>query len=282
MHYWLVRHDKSHRHELAGGYIWAPKRNSGGWRSRYFDAILGLATGDGLLSCVAGEVGHVGQVLDYALGERGREGDGWWLPVEWTRLPSPVAFAPLAPAPLVELPEDRFRDILDEAGLPGWPLAPSGEPDAAPGASVAASRLDYDAALTASVRDQLIRARRGQGLFRFRVFQIERGCRLTDIARPDLLIAGHIKPWRLCETTHERLDGANGLLLTPHVDRLFERGLLGLADDGAVLRSPALPAEDLRRLGLEEACRRNAGAFTPAQRAYLAWHREAVFDRGGR
>ena len=239
-----------------------------------------MAAGDGLLSCVHGQVGHVGRVLDYALGEAGRDCDGWWLPVEWTRLAPPVACMPPA-RPLAELPEDRFRELLDRAGLQAWPLAPPLEAgDSA--AQVSASRLDYDAALTASVRDQLIRARRGQGLFRFRVFQIERACRLTGIARPDLLIASHIKPWRLCETTHERLDGANGLLLTPHVDRLFERGLLGFADDGEVLRSPALPAEDLRRLGLEEACRRNAGAFTPAQRAYLAWHREAVFDQGGR
>jgi predicted restriction endonuclease len=142
------------------------------------------------------------------------------------------------------------------------------------------ARLDYGAALDASVRDQLIRARRGQGLFRFRVFQLERACRLTGIARPDLLIASHIKPWRLCATTHERLDGANGLLLTPHVDRLFERGLLGFTDGGDVLRSPALAADDLARLGLGEACARNVGAFSERQRRYLEWHREAVFDRG--
>jgi hypothetical protein len=216
------------------------------------------------------------------LGERSREGDGWWLPIDWTRLPDPVAFEPLPPAPLAELAEDRFRDILDEAHLPGWPLAQPDEPDSGLAASVSASRLDYDAALAASVRDQLIRARRGPGLFRFRVFQLERACRLTGIARPDLLIASHIKPWRLCETTHERLDGANGLLLTPHVDRLFERGLLGFTDGGDVLRSPALAADDLARLGLGEACARNVGAFSDRQRRYLEWHREAVFDRSGR
>jgi hypothetical protein len=27
-----------------------------------------------------------------------------------------------------------------------------------------------------------------------------------------LLIASHIKPWRLCKSAEERLDGANGLL----------------------------------------------------------------------
>lgn len=281
MRYWLIRHDKTFRHEIAGGYIWASRRISGGGQARTYDAILKMAAGDGLLSCVDGRIDHVGRVLDYALGEPGRDGDGWWLPVDWIRLPAPVACAPPSRR-FAELPGYRFQDILDEAGVQGWPPGPPVGPGPESAAQVSASRLDYDAALTASVRDQLIRARRGQGLFRFRVFQIERACRLTGIARPDLLIASHIKPWRLCETTHERLDGANGLLLTPHVDRLFDRGLLGFGDDGAVLRSPALPADDLRRLGLEQACRRNAGAFTPGQRAYLAWHREAVFDQGGR
>ncbi len=196
----------------------------------------------------------------------------------------PAAASPSRPAAsrapgLTGLPEDRFLALLATSRRrPDWPFAPPDDP--APPVSVAASRLDYDPALAASVRDQQVKARRGQSLFRFRVFQIERACRLTGIARPDLLIASHIKPWRLCATTHERLDGANGLLLTPHVDRLFDRGLLGFADDGEVLRSPALPAGDLERLGLAEACARNAGAFSERQRAYLAWHREEVFDRG--
>lgn len=278
MRYWCVRHDKAYRHELAGDYIWAPKRNSAGRRGRHHDAILGVAAGDFILSCVDGRIGHVGRAAEAALGEPGRQGEGWWLPVDWDRLPRPVAVE--ARAGLIALPEERFLFILAEAGASDWPKAPPG--DASSPERVAASRLDYDAALTASVRDQQIRARRGQSLFRFRVFQLESACRLTGVARPDLLIASHIKPWRLCETTHERLDGANGLLLTPHVDRLFDRGLLAFADDGEVLRSPALPADDLRRLGLAEACARNVGAFSERQRAYLAWHREVVFDRSAR
>jgi hypothetical protein len=277
--YWLVRHDKTWRQEISGGYIWTRKRNSAKRRAKYCDAIIGVAAGDALLSCADGRIGHVGLVLDRAIGERGRTGDGWWLPVDWTRLPAPVGAETAAAEALAELPEICFHDILTEAGLTDWPPT---LPEADPAAHVSASRLDYDAALTASVRDQQVKARRGQSLFRFRVFQIERACRLTGIANPDLLIASHIKPWRLCATTHERLDGANGLLLTPHVDRLFDRGLISFADDGEVLLSPALPASDLRRLGLAEACARNAGRFSERQRLYLAWHREAVFEGGGR
>ena len=241
-----------------------------------------MAAGDGLLSRAAGFIGHVGLVADRAFGERGRGGDGWWLPVDWARLPQPVPVEAGASASLAELPEERFHEILREGNLADWPAAPSSRSDAADPAHVAASRLDYDAALTASVRDQQVKARRGQGLFRFRVFQIESACRLTGIANPDLLIASHIKPWRLCATTHERLDGANGLLLTPHVDRLFDRGLIGFSDEGEVLRSPALPQVDLERLGLDAACNGNVGAFSDRQRTYLACHRDVVFERSPR
>jgi len=273
--YWLVRHDSSFTHEIAGHYIWVPRKSSG---RRGSDTILGVAAGDFILSCAGGRIGHVGRAAEHALGEPGREGEGWWLPVDWTRLPQLLTLDESPRGFLTELGEDHFHGLLHEAGLPDWPLALPEALDATPAGSVAASRLDYDAALTASVRDQQVKARRGQSLFRFRVFQIETGCRLTNVANPDLLIASHIKPWRLCETTHERLDGANGLLLTPHVDRLFDRGLLAFADDGAVLRAPSLPAEDLARLGLAEACARGVGGFSERQRAYLAWHRSEVFD----
>jgi putative restriction endonuclease len=278
--YWRVRHDKTCRQDLEGGYIWLPARNSGRALGEYSEGVREAGPGDLLFSRAGARIGHVGRVAGRALRESGPGGEGWWLPVDWTPLPEARPDPSFAGASFVELPEDLALDLLGAAAIDRWPEAP---PEAAPDPDgLADRRLSYDAALAASVRDQTIRARRGQGLFRFRVFQQERACRLTGIARPDLLIASHIKPWRLCETTHERLDGANGLLLTPHVDRLFDRGLLAFADDGTVLRSPALPPDDLARLGLDAACARNAGVFTDAQRAYLASHRALVFDGGGR
>jgi hypothetical protein len=278
--YWWIRRDKLFRQELSGGYIWTARRNSETSRSHSRENVLAVAAGDAILFCAEGRIGHIGRAAEHAIGERGRDGDGWWLPVDWTRLPDPVAPAMPLPSRLTEITETLFREILVEAGSPDWPMPSPEEGEIAGG--VAASRLDYDAALTASVRDQQVKARRGQSLFRFRVFQVESACRLTGIANPDLLIASHIKPWRLCETTHERLDGANGLLLTPHVDKLFDRGLISFSDEGEVLRSPALADGDLRRLGLEAACRRSAGSFSDRQRSYLAWHRAAVFNLADR
>ncbi len=54
---------------------------------------------------------------------------------------------------------------------------------------------------------------------RHRVAEQEPICRVTGLARQEFLIASHIKPWRDCSNS-ERLSGANGLLLSPHLDKL--------------------------------------------------------------
>jgi hypothetical protein len=42
-----------------------------------------------------------------------------------------------------------------------------------------------------------------------------------------------LKPW-LDSTNEERLNGENGLLLTPSIDHLFDRGFIGFEDSGMV------------------------------------------------
>lgn len=59
-------------------------------------------------------------------------------------------------------------------------------------------------------KQALIRARRGQGLFKERVAAIESRCRITGVENPIHLIASHCKPWR-DSTNEERLDGEKGL-----------------------------------------------------------------------
>jgi HNH endonuclease len=63
-------------------------------------------------------------------------------------------------------------------------------------------------------------------VFKQRVMQMECHCRITDVRRSNHLIASHCKPWRDA-ANEERLNGGNGLLLTPGVDDLFDRGFIG-------------------------------------------------------
>ena len=83
-------------------------------------------------------------------------------------------------------------------------------------------------------RDALTKARLGQGLFRHRVADLEPACRVTGLARQEFLVASHIKPWRSCANS-ERLSGSNGLLLSPHVDKLFDRHWISFDSAGELI-----------------------------------------------
>lgn len=139
-------------------------------------------------------------------------------------------------------------------------------------------RLRDDPQIPETEREAVVLARRGQGLFKQRVMQIERACRITGVTREEHLRASHCKPWRDA-TNAERLDGENGLLLTPNADHLFDRGFIGFEDDGDVLISPVAHADSLARMGLNASRVLNVGRFSEGQRRYLEFHRENVLLR---
>jgi hypothetical protein len=127
-------------------------------------------------------------------------------------------------------------------------------------------------------RESLIVARRGQGLFKDRVMRIERFCRVTKVENPVHLRASHCKPWR-DSSNEERLNGENGLLLTPTIDHLFDRGFISFEDAGRLIISPVAHTESLRRMGIETEHPNNVGVFSQGQRAFLDYHRNSVLLR---
>jgi len=133
--------------------------------------------------------------------------------------------------------------------------------------------------LTQTVKEQVILARRGQGLFRQNVQHLERACRVTKVDHPEHLRASHCKPWRDCETNEERLNGENGLLLTPSIDHLFDRGFISFENMGELLISPVAHHASLNRMGVPTAERLNVGPFSEGQREFLEFHRNYVFLR---
>ena len=133
-----------------------------------------------------------------------------------------------------------------------------------------------DPSLTQTTRKAIVEARRGQGLFKKRVMAVEHKCRLTGVDRVEHLRASHCKPWRDADNL-ERLDGENGLLLTPDADHLFDRGFLSFDDNGDVLVSPVVHVPSLVKMGLDPSEHENVGGFTLEQKKYLAFHRDNVF-----
>ncbi|HET9130756.1 MAG TPA: HNH endonuclease signature motif containing protein [Terriglobia bacterium] len=134
-----------------------------------------------------------------------------------------------------------------------------------------------DRAITETEKEQLILARRGQGRFRQNVQQLERFCRVTKVDRSEHLRASHCKPWRDCRTNEERLNGENGLLLTPSIDHLFDRGFISFEDKGELLISPVAHFISLNRMGVPTKERINVGAFSEGQKKFLDFHRNYVF-----
>lgn len=137
-------------------------------------------------------------------------------------------------------------------------------------------RLMIDNTLESTTRKAVVLARRGQGLFKQRVLLIEERCRITGVDRIEHLRASHCKPWRDSNNS-ERLDGSNGLLLTPSADHLFDRGFISFEAKGRLLISPVVHHDSLRKMGIDPAGKMNVGAFNSDQEKFLGFHRENVF-----
>jgi putative restriction endonuclease len=142
--------------------------------------------------------------------------------------------------------------------------------------------ISTNVAIQDTERAALVQARRGQGEFRANVRSIERACRITKVERMEHLIASHVRPWR-DSNNDERLDGENGLLLTPTVDHLFDKGFISFEDSGQLIVSPVADPVSLKRMGIDHEARVNVGKFSQGQRRYLDFHRENVLRmaRGG-
>jgi len=52
MRYWWVNQNQTFRHELAGGYLWSPKRNANGVRNPFYESMREVSPGDVIFSFV--------------------------------------------------------------------------------------------------------------------------------------------------------------------------------------------------------------------------------------
>jgi len=125
-----------------------------------------------------------------------------------------------------------------------------------------------------TTKEQLIRARVGQGVFRTRVRSIEKGCRVTAVKQKQHLRASHIKPWKQ-STSCERLDGNNGLMLSPHIDHLFDRGYISFLSNGSLIVSPQIDEDLLKAWNIDPNL--TGSNFSREQSKYLKYHNDSVF-----
>ena len=132
-----------------------------------------------------------------------------------------------------------------------------------------------EAFATEALREAM--ARVGQEIFRKKLDERwHNRCAVTGISTREALRASHIKPW-MDSTDEERMDPNNGLLLSANLDALFDKGLITFANDGRIVLSDKLTADDREKLGLTESmCLTQR---TPEQDKYMEYHRQQIFKR---
>jgi putative restriction endonuclease len=133
--------------------------------------------------------------------------------------------------------------------------------------------INKDSDLSSTEKKRLTRARIGQGDFRQRLLHYWRRCPVTGCGIQGLLKASHIKPWRY-STNAERLDPYNGLLLAPHIDAAFDRGLVTFDAAGRMIISNSAPSRDMVRLGIKSGVRLRLNA---KHQRYMEFHRSRIF-----
>ncbi len=308
MAFWWVNQNQTWRHEIYGEYLWAPKLDANGRHTHFYDNMTRLLPGDIVLSHFNGALRYAGVVDESATTSRKPDfgfSGGYWSDEGWSVAMRFVEFAePVKPqdhlglynqvAPerygpmnsqgrvnqqyLFELPAVLGAQYLSRGGLTEESVKAAVRYDPSIERLILEAEVILnDPELTVTEKHVLARARVGQGIYKEQVRHYEPGCRLTGLSESKYLIASHMKPWRDSNNT-ERLDGHNGLLLSPHVDYLFDRGLITFENSGRVVASVQLhtAVPQLWKLNLTQ----EGKYFTKKQIPYLEYHRDVVFQNG--
>jgi len=292
MKYWWVNQGQTFKDEFEGGYMWAPSRSGAGTELFHHLNIQKCKKGDVVFSNYRG-IAAIGIVRENpykhikpdSFGDAWQD-DGWICKVSWKKLPSPMKMIDHM---------GRLRDLLP---MKYSPLQDSGKANLgylyliSPALGLELLNLlqiddtYFDSSfeifsrikeeeieksdLSVTEKERLIKARIGQGEYRRRLEKIEKQCRFTGVSQKEFLIASHIKPWSLSDN-QERLDGNNGLLLSPHVDKLFDAFKITVKNSRIHFRDDEV-SRVLSDWKIDS--KLNLGKFNQGQLQYLEFHTE--------
>ena len=301
---WWVNQNQTYKFEVGGGFIWSPKTNKNGGKNQFYDNMTLVKPGELIFSFCDTKIKAVGVAVGSAetaekpnFGNAGENWDreGWFIPVNYTEVDVDVRPKDFIAELLPHLPErysplqangngnqivylaeisDGFAQVLLEKIGKSAQFYTHGVTVYETKDDEAESAIEGRTDIGPTQKQQLIKARRGQGIFKSNVKLNETRCRVTGIADSRLLIASHIKPWAE-SNDKEKLDGCNGLLLSPHIDKLFDKGLISFEDNGVLLVSSTLDQEVLDQWSIDKHA--NVGGFNPGQCIYLEYHRSQRF-----
>ena len=302
MAFWWVNHNQTFQEETQGGYLWSPQKRKDGGNNQFYNNMILAKPGDIVFSYARQRISAVGIVQKNAFTAKKPSEltgspvadnwniEGWLLPASFQSVTTPIhpkdhwdVIRPLLPSTYSPLSLNTgegnqgayLASISDELGhlllrLTGTEALLKYEEELE---NKIEDQIKQSYEIPETEKEQLIKSRRGQGLFRERLESIEKKDRVTGLDIKSHLRASHIKPWR-DSSNEERLDGNNGLLLSPHIDHLFDKGFISFSDDGKILISQLLARNVLHIWNIDPKI--NVGRFNKQQSEYLKYHREII------
>lgn len=307
MRYWWVNQNQTYEFEVPGGFLWSPKTRADGARNYFYQTMEEVRPGDIVFSYCDTYIKAIGVVQlaavtapkpNFRNAGSNWSDEGWYVEVEFLELSSPLKpkdfieqIQPLLAEKYAPLQQNGnglqgiyLTEISSEFGQLLLTLSRADvqtiQNDLAP---LPEDESIYEINLGLEERRlngdlekiQLTKSRRGQGIFKANVRMIEDHCRITGVKNIKHLRASHIKPWSL-SNNEEKLDGNNGLLLSPHVDHLFDGGFISFSTSGKLLISSVLNRSILEKWSINPDL--NVGSFTAKQGKYLEFHLDVVFQ----
>lgn len=294
MAYWWVNQKQTFFRAVKAGYLWSPQADVKGNANPFYKYMTKVRTGDVVFAFADARIkaiaivsgGHYAKHRpeEFRTTDNNWGDEGWAVPVDYRLVDAPLKvsdhmgkigsllptkYSPLKAdgkanqAYLFPVPYAMAAELLELLNVDPEDLGEWRD-------QIPVKELEEDKRISETEKSQLIKARKGQGIYRKNVSAIEKSCRVTGTNDADFLIASHIKPWANSDN-RERLDGSNGLLLAPHIDRLFDRGYISFEDGGGLILSEELP--EAVRLQWEVAQKTPPVPFSAAQIQYLNYHR---------
>ena len=306
--FWWVNQNQTFNEEVGGGFMWSPKQNSNGARNQFYDNMKEVQPGDVIFSFCDTKIKAIGRVTspaetqpqpEFRKYNEGWSTEGWFVETDFAELDNQIR------------PKDHIDKIRDLLPSKYSPLQQNGNGIQSVylanvptematiliqliGAE-ASNKIDYlvdienvlerpsddlDAQIVertdigAVEQIRLLRSRRGQGVFKRNVMLHEKGCRVTNVTDIRHLRASHIRPWSLSDD-QQKLSGSNGLLLSPHIDHLFDKGWISFGDKEEILVSNNLTSGLPSAWGID--LDHKVGKFTDNQSEFLEFHRAKIF-----
>ena len=306
MKFWWVNQGKTFNQEVQAGFLWSPKVDRNGAFNYSYQTMTLVEPGDIIFSYadshikaigIAQRQAYLGPKPDFGIHGANWNQSGWYVDVEFKRLSSDckpkefidelVPFLPEKYSPilisgrgnqkvyLVDISEELAFVLMRHSKVSISSLQESLSP-------VINSESEYEINLEIAARgvkgnleqEQLIMARRGQGVFRHNVRLVEKRCRITLLEDSRHLIASHIKPWKASQGD-EKISQNNGLLLSPHIDHLFDGGLISFENSGKLLVSETLGQDVLNKWKLPNNF--DSPSLNSEQQYFMEYHRNFVY-----